>query len=110
VAPRAARLHPALAAWERKWRALWPECSADEHANLDQLARITAEHVLRFGTLAVDEAGGARLAFAARLAGLMRRAAGEPAALFAWLALLAVDLERLRGEFVARALAEQTVE
>ena len=31
-----------------------------------------------------------------------RRHAGEPVALFAWLALLALDLERLRGECLAR--------
>jgi hypothetical protein len=30
----------------------------------------------------------------------------EPAALFAWLALLALDLERLRGDFVTRAVAD----
>jgi len=105
---RSARLHPALQAWLRRWRTLWPRCTADERANLEQLVRIVERHVLRFGTIAVEEAGSARLAQAAQLTSLMRRAATEPAALFAWLALLAIDLERLRGEFAMRAVADQS--
>lgn len=105
--PHAAkRLHPVLEAWERHWRSLWPASSADEHANLDALVRLLARHTQDFGSLAMDEAAAARLALAARLSSLMRRAAAQPAALFAWLALLALDLERLRAEFLARAIEE----
>ena len=100
------RLHRVLEAWERHWRSLWPATSADEHANLDALVRLLVRHEQDFGSLAVDEAATARLALAARLSSLMRRAAAEPAALFAWLALLALDLEHLRAEFVARAIEE----
>ncbi|MGB2818795.1 MAG: hypothetical protein WBC37_16405 [Burkholderiaceae bacterium] len=103
------RLHRALDAWERHWRSLWPATSADEHANLDALARLLVRHEQDFGSLAVDEAANARLVLAARLSSLMRRAAAQPAALFAWLALLALDLERLRAEFLARALDETGV-
>lgn len=103
----AARPHPALRAWERRWRALWPACSAEEHANLDQLVRIIERHVVHFGSLAVEDAGDARLRLAAELTSLLRRSAAQPAALFAWLALLAIDLERLRGEFVLRAASDQ---
>lgn len=102
-----ARLHPVLRAWERRWRALWPACSAEEHANLDHLVRIIERHVLRFGSLAVEDAGDARLRLAAELTSLLRRSAAQPAALFAWLGLLAIDLERLRGEFVACAAADE---
>lgn len=102
-----ARLHPTLQAWLRRWRALWPACTADERANLDQLVRILERHVLQFGTVAVEDAGAARLALAAQVGSLMRHTATEPAALFAWLALLAIDLERLRGEFVTRTAADQ---
>jgi hypothetical protein len=102
-----ARAHPALRAWERHWRALWPACSAEEHANLDHLVRIIERHLLRFGSLAVEEAGDARLKLAADLTSLLRRSAAQPAALFAWITLLAIDLERLRGEFVLRAATDQ---
>ncbi|MGZ9030602.1 MAG: hypothetical protein ACXW2G_04465, partial [Burkholderiaceae bacterium] len=95
-----------LEAWERHWRSLWPAASTDEQANLDALVRLLVRHEQDFGSLAVDEAAAARLALAARLSSLMRRAAAEPAALFAWLALLALDLERLRAEFLACAIEE----
>jgi hypothetical protein len=103
----AARPHPALRAWEHRWRALWPACSAEEHASLDQLVRIIERHLVHFGSLAVEDAGDARLKLAAELTSLLRRSAAQPAALFAWLALLAIDLERLRGEFVLRAATDQ---
>jgi hypothetical protein len=102
----AKRLHRVLAAWERHWRSLWPATSVDEHANLDALVRLLVRHEQDFGSLAVDEAATARLFLAARLSSLMRRASAQPAALFAWLGLLALDLERLRAEFVARAIEE----
>lgn len=105
--PRATkRLHGVLEAWERHWRSLWPASSADERANLEALVGLLVRHEQDFGSMAVDEAATARLGLAARLSSLMRRAAAEPAALFAWLALLALDLERLRAEFVARAVEE----
>jgi hypothetical protein len=59
--------------------------------------------VLRFGTLPLTEAPNARQSLAARLAAHVRRAALQPSALFAYLALFALDLERLQGEFVLRA-------
>jgi hypothetical protein len=37
-----------------------------------------------------------------RVLALLHRASGQPAALFACLALFALDLERLRTEFVVR--------
>ena len=43
----------------------------------------------------------------ARLAPWLRRAAAEPAAAFVHLALCALDLERLRGELLRRALFPQ---
>ena len=102
----ARRLHRVVAAWERHWRALWPAAGADDRANLDALVRLLVRHEQDFGALVPDDAPTARSALAARLSSLMRRAAAQPAALFAWLALLALDLERLRAEFLARAIEE----
>jgi hypothetical protein len=108
--PRGAtRLHPAVDAWEAHWRTLWPRVSADERADLDALVRLVVRHEQDFGTVAVEDAAAARAELATRLSSLMRRAAAQPAALFAWLALLALDLERLRGEFIARAVDEAGV-
>lgn len=97
------RLHVALTAWEREWRLRWSTGSSEAVAGLDQVAQMLSSHVLRFGTLPLAEALSARQALAARLAAYVRRAALQPAALFAYLALFALDLERLQGEFVLRA-------
>jgi len=99
------RLHVALAAWEREWRMRWPKASSEVIAALDHLAQILRTHVLRFGALSLADASSARLSLAARLAALVHRAALQPSALFAYLALFALDLERLQGEFVLRARA-----
>lgn len=103
---QARRLHRALEAWERHWRSLWPAVGAEERANLDALARLLVRHEMDFGSPGMEEAANERLALGARLSGLMRRAVAQPAALFAWLALVALDLERLRAEFLARAIEE----
>jgi hypothetical protein len=99
------RLHVALAAWEREWRMRWPSASSEVIAALDHLAQMLRMHVLRFGALSLSDAASARLSLAARLAALVHRAALQPSALFAYLALFALDLERLQGEFVLRARA-----
>ena len=96
-------LHRALAAWNERWRSLWPLASTDVTDALALVARTVEEHVRRFGGLAVDETQPARQALAARLATLLHRFPAQPAALFAYLAVFALDLERLRGEFVRRA-------
>ncbi len=98
-----ARLHAALRAWEREWRARWPACDAEARAGLERLVARVAEHVARFGTLAVDDAPAARQTLAADVAALLHRSAAQPAALFAYLTLVALDLERLRGEILVRA-------
>lgn len=99
-------LPAAVQAWERHWRALWPKVTGEERGNLDALAYLLRRHAVEFGRAEPTAAGESRLALAARLSALLRRSAAQPAALFAWLALLALDLERLRGVFVTRALEE----
>ena len=96
-------IHRAISAWEREWRARWPRVAGDLAAALDDVARAVRRHVLSFATLIPDDTAAARQSLAARLISLRHRAAAEPAALFAYLALFALDIERLRGEFVVRA-------
>jgi len=96
-------LHRLLAAWEAQWRRLWPALGDEERSVLDGVVEQVRSHLLRFPALPVDDAAGARQALGARLATAVRRGASQPAALFAYLALFAVDLERLRGEFMLRA-------
>lgn len=96
-------LHRLLAAWEAEWRRLWPAVDDEGRLLLDGVVEHIRSHLLRFAALSVDDTVGARQALGARLATAVRRSACQPAALFAYLALFAVDLERLRGEFMLRA-------
>jgi len=96
-------LHRLLAAWEAEWRGLWPSLDDEERSVLDGVVEQVRSHLLRFSALPVDDAVGARQALGGRLATAVRRSASQPAALFAYLALFAIDLERLRGEFMLRA-------
>jgi hypothetical protein len=98
-----AALHGLLAAWLAEWRRRWPRTGADERASLDRVVDLVRAHLLRFASLPADDTAGARQALGARLATAVRRNVAQPAALFAYLALFAIDLERLRGEFVLRA-------
>jgi hypothetical protein len=98
-----ARLHAAFRAWQDGWRARWPACNDEARAGLERLAAIVRNHLAHFGALHVDDADAARIRLVADLATLLRRSAAQPAALFCYLALVALDLERLRGEIVARA-------
>ncbi len=107
---RRAPLHMVLRAWHRQWRARWPACDDEARAGLDRLVARIASHVARFGTAAVEEAPTARQRLAAELAALLRRCPAQPAALHAYLALVALDLERLRGEIVVRAAFRTTAE
>lgn len=96
-------LHRLLAAWETEWRRLWPDADDEQRSALDGVVDLIRSHVLRFPSVAVDDAVGVRQALGARLATAVRRSVAQPAALFAYLALFAIDLERLRGEFMLRA-------
>ncbi|GAB4467878.1 MAG: hypothetical protein OHK0044_08910 [Burkholderiaceae bacterium] len=103
TARQRARLHVALRAWEREWHARWPACDEEARTGLDRLAARIAAHVARFGTVAADDAPAARQRLAADVAARLRRFPAQPAALFAYLAIVALDLERLRGEILVRA-------
>ena len=92
-----------LAAWRRHWCMLWPALAEEPRADLESMAGVIGRHVVQFGSLHPDNAAPARAALQHRMLSLARRHAGEPVALFAWLALLALDLECLRGECLAHA-------
>ncbi len=65
--------------------------------------RTIAAHLADFRNPATRDGETLRRALAARLTLLFRRAMLDPAAAFIYLALVAQDGERLRGELVRRA-------
>jgi hypothetical protein len=98
-----AALHAALDAWRREWHRRWPRIQADARAQLEALERTVATHLLRFAGLPADETTDARDALALKALRFIHRGPGQPVALFAYLIVTAIDLERLRGEFSVRA-------
>lgn len=89
--------------WGDEWRRRWPRCRAQVRADLERLQRLVVQHLTRFASARSDDTPALRSAFDERVARLARHAAGQPVALFAYLILVALDLERLRGEFAPRA-------
>lgn len=82
------------------WRSRWPE--GEDDPGLEDLARLFRSHLGQFRRGELHDATALRRAFEARLLARFRRQPVQPAAAFAWLALAALDLERLRGEIERR--------
>ncbi|MBF0401863.1 MAG: hypothetical protein HQL90_13985 [Magnetococcales bacterium] len=96
---------PLLTAWLTHWRSLWPPLAKTERNRLERLIQIFQTHADQFAEL--PDSNAARLArqqLQQRLAGLFRQQAGQPVALFVYLARMALDFERLRGGLLLRAL------
>jgi hypothetical protein len=92
-----------LAAWRVEWVRRLPHGTLAGTPLLERLATGLEEHRAVFGAAAPSEGRALRRALQLRLASLFRRAMLDPAAAFVFLALSALDLERLRGELVQRA-------
>jgi hypothetical protein len=90
-------------AWLARWRALWPSGGDDDEHAMRSLVEAVESHLAHFARAPLDEAWPLRRALQARIERLFRRFALTPAAAFAHLLLVALDLERLRAEIVARA-------
>jgi len=87
------------------WRAEWERrAPAEGDSGLRaELGRTLVAHLAAFHDPVVKDGWPLRRALQARLTLLFRRAMLDPAAAFAYLALIALDLERLRGELLRRA-------
>ena len=96
-------IHPLLDLWSEHWQRLWPRCGGVERDTLQRLLRTVRSHLAAFPTLPVESAAGARDQLAERVRRQLHDAAAQPAALFAYLLLVALDVERLRGELVLQA-------
>jgi hypothetical protein len=96
--------HPAPLAsrWYDAWRAQMPPGQSGVPL-LVELYRTFGNHFASFAQAAGD-GWPLRLALEKRLVVLFRKALLEPAAVFVYLALTALDLERLRSQLVRRAI------
>jgi len=92
----------ARAKWLHEFRARWPSCRSEDRLAMEELVALVERHVATFARVPADEAWPRRLALHSRLQSLFRKHALTPAAAFAYLAILALDVERLRAELVAQ--------
>lgn len=92
------------AAWAEHWRGLWPHCKREFLVNLDALSALLLAHLAVFREARPESAWGLRLALRGRLCLRFHRHLLQPAGPLIYLALVALDLERLRAELVTRSL------
>src|SRR5512143_1743399 len=90
-----------VALWRGEWERRAP--ADGDPALRAELGRALAAHLATFHDPAVKDGWPLRRSLQARLTLLFRRAMLDPVAAFAYLALIALDLERLRGELLRRA-------
>jgi hypothetical protein len=91
-------------AWTEEWWRRVPDPNGSETSAIADYTRLLiAGRVAPMDTRAGDGAPGRR-ALSSRLIALYRRSTLDPAAAFIFLALSALDIERLRGELVRRAI------
>jgi hypothetical protein len=91
-------------AWSAHWRASWPACGRQQRRNLHALVALLQAHRSEFAGLGVNRSGMARRILQGQVHRLFRRCLLQPATVFTYLCLIAIDLERLRMALVDRAL------
>jgi hypothetical protein len=91
------------ALWRAEWHRRLP-VSVTASTRLADLVRLLVEHAAAFREPLQPDGWALRRALHARLSQLFRRATLEPAAAFIFLALSALDCERLRGEILRRVV------
>jgi len=96
------------ARWYTHWRLLWPQHRmADHKSALFDLAATINAHVERLYRAGTQETSAPyRRDLARSVTRIFRRHSASPAAVFSHLALVALDLERLRGDLIRRRLFE----
>jgi hypothetical protein len=96
-------LSSALLAWADEWRRHWPSRHEESIAAMRELERLVRRELARFASADSRETDSLRRGLVRHLQALFRRATLLPAAGFAYLALVAIEALRLRGELIARS-------
>lgn len=91
-----------LTGWTEHWRSLCPQ--EKSHKSLVKLIRLFNQHLTNFQQLSPQQAWKSRETLATNLTIMFRQFSYQPVAVFIHLALIALDLERLRGDLMQRCL------
>jgi hypothetical protein len=95
--------------WRAQWRQRWPDVGQGVRADLDALVSLLSAHLTEFKRTPASRAWGVRQRLRNRLWCEFHRVGVSPAALFIYLALFALDLERLRRALLDRSLFPELV-
>ena len=97
---------PPVDAWLEAWIVGWPGDAPRDREALERLRRTFRDHIARILDQPLDHPPGPTLRkrIAERLNSSFRREAGRVTAVFAHLGLMILDVERLQGGLVLRAL------
>ncbi|NCA70209.1 MAG: hypothetical protein EOM91_08880 [Sphingobacteriia bacterium] len=90
--------------WLERWRSLWPGCGRGCRRDLEGLIALLEAHLSTFRQAAMPSAWGLREDLRERLRHRLHLAPTRPAVLFGYLAILFLDLERLRAALMSRAV------
>jgi hypothetical protein len=96
-------------AWVENWQRQWPE-STRLHVGMTHLGNLFLGHIKMLRANHGGTTPQQREFLIPQLHAAFRRYSFQPAAACAHLALVALDLEKLRGELVSRALFSDSVE
>jgi hypothetical protein len=99
---------PLYLVWLDYWHSQWPEAPRLT-AGLEQLCRLFIAHLHARQEPATHPPDPQRETLARRLEAAFRRYSCQPGAACAHLALIALDLEKLRGDLVTRRLFTDTI-
>ena len=90
--------------WAQEWRDRWPAPGRGERRPMEDLADEIGAHLRAFRQGGADNAWGLRRQLRERLRLRLHQRLLQPLTVFLYLAMVFLDLERLRGELLRRCL------
>ena len=102
------RGEPLYHVWYDAWRHRWPG-PARLNAAMEHLGRLMLQHIRSVSTNGGAATAEQRQALLSKLIAAFRKYSFQPAAAFCHLALVALDLEKLRGDLLRRKLFSESV-
>jgi hypothetical protein len=90
--------------WQTAWRERWPTCRGRCRRDLDGFCQLIQAHLDRFRGAPSASAWELREALRDRMRAYLHQHPVQPVTLFVYLAIVFLDLERLRGALLGRAV------
>lgn len=95
-------------AWLQRWKSLWPGMGGEARASVARLGQCVERNLAHVSAATADHGAASRRIFEQQLRRVFRASSLLPAAAFAYLAIAALDAQRLRRELLLRRLFPQS--